>query len=186
MGSNTTEALEMQNWVESRQLTMRLDYRPGRLQPLIMKDLVADGYVGKVLSANLKISIDGMGGVGDKASAYLYDRKTGGSLFTIVGGHNLDAFTYMLGEFKELSAVTAQQFPEVELVDIQKVIEKTTDDQILITGKLDNDAVANVHIQGESNTKPGLLSKFLETRAPSYSMLRLPFSSARISCGGRL
>ncbi|RKD75966.1 putative dehydrogenase [Sinobaca qinghaiensis] len=157
LGSNTTEALEMQDWVESRQLNNAIGLQ-ARQAPAVnyVKDLVADGYVGKVLSANLKISIDGMGGVGDKASAYLYDRKTGGNLFTIVGGHNLDAFTYMLGEFKELSAVTAQQFPEVELVDIQKVMEKTTDDQILITGKLDNDAVANVHIQGGVKHQTGL------------------------------
>ncbi|MNP33258.1 hypothetical protein D3C76_1264840 [compost metagenome] len=77
-------------------------------------------------------------------------------MLTIVGGHNLDAFTYMLGDFTELSAVTAQQFPEVELVDIHKVITKTTDDQILITGKLTNGVAANVHIQGGVKHQTGL------------------------------
>lgn len=77
-------------------------------------------------------------------------------MLTIVGGHNLDAFTYMLGDFTELSATTAQQFPEVELVDIQKVIKKTTDDQIMITGKLTNGAAASVHIQGGVKHQTGL------------------------------
>lgn len=108
------------------------------------------------MSANLKISIDGMGRVADKATAYLFDRKIGGNLLTIVGGYNLDAFTYTLGEFKELSAVTAHQFPEAELVDIKEVIEKTTDDQILITGKLTNGAAASVHIQGGVKRQTGL------------------------------
>ncbi|AOZ93059.1 Gfo/Idh/MocA family protein [Paenibacillus crassostreae] len=157
LGSNTTEALEMQEWVTSRQLPNAIGLQ-ARQAPAInyVKDLLAEGYVGKVLSAHLKISIDGMGGVADKATAYLFDRKIGGNLLTIVGGHNLDAFTYMLGEFKELSAVTVQQFPEVELVDIQKVIEKTTDDQILISGKLTNGAAASVHIQGGVKHQTGL------------------------------
>ncbi|WP_340017223.1 Gfo/Idh/MocA family oxidoreductase [Paenibacillus sp. FSL K6-1318] len=149
LGSNTEEALEMKDWVSSAQLPNAIGLQ-ARQAPAIqyVKDLLAEGYVGKVLSANLKISIDGMGGVGDKSTAYLFDRKVGGNLLTIVGGHNLDAFTYMLGDFTELSANTAQQFPEVELVDIQKVIKKTTDDQIMITGKLTNGAAASVHIQG--------------------------------------
>jgi predicted dehydrogenase len=157
LGSNTIEGLEMQEWVESRQLPNAIGLQ-ARQDPAInyVKDLLAEGYVGKLLSANLKISIDGMGGVADKATAYLFDREIGGNLLTIVGGHNLDTFSYMLGEFKELSAVTAQQFPEVELVDIQKVIEKTTDDQILITGKLTNGTAASVHIQGGVKHQTGL------------------------------
>lgn len=157
LGSNTTEAIEMQEWAKSQQLPNAIGLQ-ARQAPAInyVKDLLAEGYVGKILSANLKISIDGMGGLADKATSYLFDRKVGGNLLTIVGGHNLDAFTYMLGDFKEISAVTAQQFPEVKLLDIQKVIEKTTDDQILIAGKLSNDATASVHIQGGVKHQTGL------------------------------
>jgi len=157
LGSNVAETLEMQEWVASNQVPNAIGLQ-ARQAPAInyVKDLLAEGYVGKLLSANLKISIEGMGGVADKASAYLFDRKIGGNLLTIVGGHNLDAFTYMLGDFKELSAVTAQQFPEVELVDLQKFIEKTTDDQILISGKLTNDAAVSIHIQGGVKHQTGL------------------------------
>ena len=157
LGSNTGEALEMQEWAASGHLPNAVGLQ-ARQAPAInyVKDLLVEGYVGKVLSANLKISLDGMGGVADKATAYLFDRKIGGNLLTIVGGHNLDAFTYMLGDFTELSAVTAQQFPEVELVDIHKVIKKTTDDQILITGKLTNGAAASIHIQGGVKHQTGL------------------------------
>lgn len=157
LGSNTAEALEMQEWVNSRQLPNAIGLQ-ARQAPAInyVKDLLAEGYVGKVLSANLKLSMDGFGDKADQASAYLFDREAGGNLLTIVGGHNLDAFTYMLGDFKELSAVTAQQFPEVELVDVQKVIKKTTDDQLLITGKLTNDAAASIHIQGGVKHQSGL------------------------------
>lgn len=158
LGSNTAEALEMQEWVASAQMPNAIGLQ-ARQAPAIqyVKDLLEKGYVGRVLSAHLKISIEGMGGVGDKSTAYLFDRQIGGNLLTIVGGHNLDAFTYMLGDFTELSALTAQQFPEVELADIQKVIKKTTDDQILIAGKLSSGAAASVHIQGGVKHQTGLM-----------------------------
>lgn len=157
LGSSTAEALDMQQWVESHQLPNAIGLQ-ARQAPAVhyIKDLLAEGYVGKVLSANLKVFIDGMGGVADKSTAYLFDRKIGGNLFTIVGGHNIDAFTYMLGNFRELSATAAQQFPEVELTDIGKVIPKTTDDQILVTGKLTSGAAASIHIQGGVRHQTGL------------------------------
>lgn len=149
LGSTTEEAIEMQEWVATHHIPTAIGLQ-ARQAPAInyVRDLIAEGYVGKVLSAQLRVSMQGMGAKADKSTAYLFDRTSGGNLLTIVGGHNIDAFTYMLGDFAELSATTVQQFAEVQLEDIQKVIEKTTDDQILVTGKLTNGAAASIHIQG--------------------------------------
>src|SRR5690625_2268815 len=157
LGSNTAEALEMQEWVDSKNIPNAIVLQSRQTPSLnYVKDLLEEGYVGNVLSANLKISIDGMGEIVDKANAYLFDRKIGGNMFTIVGGHNIDAFTYMLGDFKELSAVMAQQYKQGKLIETQEVIEKSTDDQILISGKLTNDATASIHIQGGVKHQTGL------------------------------
>lgn len=157
LGSTTEEAIEMQQWVEEHQIPTAIGLQ-ARQAPAIkyVKELLKEGYVGKVLSAQLKVSMQGMGGKADKSTAYLFDRTYGGNLLTIVGGHNIDAFTYMVGDFAELSATTAQQYAEVELEDIQKVIEKTTDDQILVTGKLTNGAAASIHIQGGVKHQTGV------------------------------
>lgn len=157
LGSNTDEALQMQEWVDSKNIPNAVGLQSRQTPSLnYVKDLLAEGYVGKVLSANLRISIDGMGEIVDKANKYLFDRKVGGNLFTIVGGHNIDAFTYMLGDFKELSAVMMQQYKQGKLIETKEVIEKTTDDQILISGKLTNDAAASIHIQGGVKHQTGL------------------------------
>ncbi|MFD1990478.1 Gfo/Idh/MocA family protein [Paenibacillus nicotianae] len=157
LGSTTEEAIEMQQWVEEHQIPTAIGLQ-ARQAPAIkyVKELLKEGYVGKVLSAQLKVSMQGMGGKADKSTAYLFDHTYGGNLLTIVGGHNIDAFTYMVGDFAELSATTAQQYAEVELEDIQKVIEKTTDDQILVTGKLTNGAAASIHIQGGVKHQTGV------------------------------
>lgn len=157
LGSTTEEAIEMQQWVEEHQIPTAIGLQ-ARQAPAIkyVKDLLKGGYIGKVLSAQLKVSMKGMGGKADKSTAYLFDHTYGGNLLTIVGGHNIDAFTYMVGDFAELSATTAQQYAEVELEDIQKVIQKTTDDQILVTGKLTNGAAASIHIQGGVKHQTGV------------------------------
>ncbi|MGC5772821.1 hypothetical protein [Paenibacillus pabuli] len=59
----------MQKWVASGQLANAIGSQ-ARQAPAIndVKDLLADGDVGKVLSANQRVFIDGMGGVGDKST----------------------------------------------------------------------------------------------------------------------
>lgn len=157
LGSNTAEALEMQNWVTEGGIPNAIGLQ-ARQAPAVnyVKDLLKQGYVGKLLSAKLNLSIEGMGGESDKANSYLFDREVGGNLLTIVTGHNLDAFAYMVGDFKELSAVTAQQYAEVNITDTNEKMRKTTDDQILINGLLENGAAAQVHVQGGVKHGTGL------------------------------
>ncbi|CAM3542673.1 MULTISPECIES: Gfo/Idh/MocA family protein [Saccharibacillus] len=157
LGSNTAEALEMRQWVTESGIPNAIGLQ-ARQAPAVnyVKDLLKQGFFGKVLSAKLNLSIEGMGGESDKANSYLFDREVGGNLLTIVTGHNLDAFTYMLGDFKELSAVTAQQFAEVRITDTNERMTKTTDDQILINGLLESGAAAQVHVQGGVKHGTGL------------------------------
>jgi len=149
LGSNTAQAMEMQQWTESNNVRNTVGLQ-ARQAPEInyVKDLLADGFIGKVLSVNMKIYTDMMGGVGYKVGAYLFDKKIGGTLLTILGGHGLDALTYMLGDFKEFSSTMERHYKQAKIIDTDEIIEKTADDQIMITGKLASGATANVHIQG--------------------------------------
>jgi predicted dehydrogenase len=149
LGSNTAQAMEMQQWTESNHVRNTVGLQ-ARQAPEInyVKDLIADGFIGKVLSVNMKIYTDMMGGVGYKVGAYLFDKKIGGTLLTILGGHGLDALTYMLGDFKEFSSTMERHYKQAKIIDTDEIIEKTADDQIMITGKLASGATANVHIQG--------------------------------------
>jgi predicted dehydrogenase len=149
LGSNTAQAMEMQQWTESNHVRNTVGLQ-ARQAPEInyVKDLIADGFIGKVLSVNMKIYTDMMGGVGYKVGAYLFDKKIGGTLLSILGGHGLDALTYMLGDFKEFSSTMERHYKQAKIIDTDEIIEKTADDQIMITGKLASGATANVHIQG--------------------------------------
>jgi predicted dehydrogenase len=157
LGSNTAQAIEMQQWAESNNVRNTVGLQ-ARQAPEInyIKDLIADGFIGKVLSANMKVYTDMMGGVGFKVGAYLFDKNIGGTLLSILGGHSLDALTYILGDFKELSSTIEKHYKQAKLIDTDEIIEKTADDQILISGKLASGATASVHIQGGVKHQSGV------------------------------
>ena len=73
LGSNTAQAMEMQQWTESNHVRNTVGLQ-ARQAPEInyVKNLIADGFIGKVLSVNMKIYTDMMGGVGYKVGAYLF------------------------------------------------------------------------------------------------------------------
>ena len=74
-----------------------------------VRDLVAEGYVGKVLSCTMIIATPAWGTEFTNDWAYMADRSNGNTLMSSPGGHSLDALCFCLGEFKELSSVVANQ-----------------------------------------------------------------------------
>jgi len=81
----------------------------GQMSPAICyaRDLIADGYVGRVLSATMIGCAPNWGPTIDRA--YQADRANGANLLTITGGHTIDALCYCLGEFRELAAFVVSQ-----------------------------------------------------------------------------
>jgi predicted dehydrogenase len=112
------------------------------------RDLIAEGYIGKVLSCTMIASSANWGNEFSRSRAYLADRSTGATLMTIPGGHSIDALCFCLGEFKEVSAVVATQRQRIKIVETGETIPMTSPDQVLVSGVLENGAVASVHIKG--------------------------------------
>src|SRR5260370_18658335 len=121
------------------------------------RDLVAEGYVGKVLSCTMIASTPNWGTEFTRSRAYLADRSTGATLMTIPGGHSIDALCFCLGEFKEVSSVVATQHPRVKIVETGETIQMTSPDQVLLSGVLQSGAVASVHVKGGTANGTGFL-----------------------------
>src|SRR5438046_4074251 len=71
-----------------------------------VRQLLRDGYVGEVLSTTM-IGLSVTGDVIVQPNVYMLDRANGANLLTVPLGHSLDTLTHVLGEFAELSAVSA-------------------------------------------------------------------------------
>src|SRR6267143_1586811 len=122
-----------------------------------LRDLVAEGYVGKVLSCTMIVSTPTWGTEFTHDWAYMADRSIGNTLLTSLGGHSIDALCFCLGELKELSSVVANQRQRVKIVETGEAIQMTSPDQVLLSGVLQSGAVASVHLKGGTANGTGFL-----------------------------
>jgi predicted dehydrogenase len=113
-----------------------------------LKDLVADGYVGRVSGVTMVTTTTTWGGTTDRASTYLYDRANGATLLSIPGGHSLDALCHCLGEFREVSAAVAGQRSEAVVADTGERVPMNAPDQVAVHGFLHGGAVVSFHARG--------------------------------------
>lgn len=157
LGLNTSQAIEMNNLASARKVHHTVGLQ-ARQSPEVnfVKDLVAEGYIGKVLSCHMKVFTTAKGGTTNEASKYLLNDSNGANLLTINAGHSIDALCYALGDFKELSSTIAKQIRQAKVQETGQIIEKTTADQILINGTLISGATASIHVQGGVSYRAGI------------------------------
>ncbi|WP_216892277.1 Gfo/Idh/MocA family protein [Nocardia alni] len=113
-----------------------------------LRDLVAEGYVGEVLSTTLIGSGGSWGAAVRGRDAYTLDASNGATMLTIPFGHTIDALTMVLGEFDEVAATTATRRQRVTNSDTGETVSMTAKDQIAVSGVLTGGAVASVHFRG--------------------------------------
>src|SRR6266849_2712652 len=150
LGRNTDEAVRMLDAAERAGVRHAVGLQ-GQVSPAInyVKDLVAEGYVGRVLSATLIGCAPNWGAAIDRA--YQADRANGANLMTITGGHQIDALCYCLGEFRELAAFAVSQRDRIFCEESGGLIPKTSPDQLVVNGVTGNGAVVSFQIRGGMN-----------------------------------
>ncbi len=151
LGRNTDEAVRMLDAAERRGVRHAVGLQ-GQMSPAInyAKDLIADGYVGRVLTATMIGCAGNWGGSIDRA--YQADRANGANLMTITGGHQIDALCHCLGEFRELTAFAVSQRDRIPLEATGQLVAKDTPDQLvvngIVSGKNAEGAVVSFQIRG--------------------------------------
>src|SRR3989440_12360340 len=120
----------------------------GRQAPAIgfVGELLSDGYVGEVLSTTM-VGVSVPGGSVVQPNAYMLDKANGANALTIAVGHSLDTLNYVLGEFADLSAVSALRRPLMTIEATGEQIVKTAADQIALIGTLTSGVTASIHIR---------------------------------------
>ncbi|PBC35339.1 oxidoreductase [Rhodococcus sp. ACS1] len=114
-----------------------------------LRDLVADGYVGRVLSTTLTASGISWGDQTLPGKTYLLDRNEGASMLTIPAAHTLDALQFVLGDFESIQATTAIRRRQVRMGNNPGELHtKTVADQVVVQGLVGDGAVAVTHFRG--------------------------------------
>jgi predicted dehydrogenase len=149
LAMDLAEAEELAAFASERGLRTAVGLQ-GRSAPAVrhLRDRVAEGYVGDVLSTTLVASAGAWGETFLPREPFLLDRDSGNTMLSVAVGHMADSLSVCLGEFAELSAVMANRRPQARNADSGELVTMTTDDQIAVSGVLESGAVASLHFRG--------------------------------------
>ena len=158
LGNGLAEAREMADLAETKGVVAAIGTQM-RVAPEVeyLRQLIADGYVGEVLSSTLIGSGGQWGAETDAAHAYLYDRDNGATLLSIPLGHTLAGVREVLGGFGDLSARMLNRRKTVHVTDTDETRPVTTHDQVLVHGALESGAAFSIHYRGGMSRGTNLL-----------------------------
>lgn len=122
-----------------------------------LKKLVADGFVGKVLSTTLVGSGLNWSNETINEYYYLFEKKNGATMLEIPLAHTLVGLSEVLGKIGNVKANMFSNFTEVKIADTNEVKPKSAEDQILIHGQLESGAALSVHYRGGATKGTNLL-----------------------------
>ena len=155
LGANSSQSQEMADLAKAKGVMTMVGLQ-SRYAPSFqyLRQLVSQGYLGRMVSANMTMFLPGITRARTTQSAWNAEKEAGAHALNIATGHALDVFLWSLGELKEVQSIVATQISEWKVSDISaitmtvsdKKIPVTSPDNVLLVGKLENDALASVHI----------------------------------------
>lgn len=136
LGANLAEAEEMAGYAREHGLRTAVGLQ-GRSDPTVRyaADLIAQGFLGEVLTANLSVMTQA---AWERGSGRVWQRvrANGANTLTIAGGHGIDAMCAVLGEFATLSARTVTRITEWRDTDTNETVPVDSPDSISVSGVL--------------------------------------------------
>jgi predicted dehydrogenase len=151
LGNGLAEAEELAALAKAKGVLGVVGTR-ARVAPEIqyLRQLIADNFIGEVLSTALVARGGGWGGVvpDKKNGAYLLDKASGATMLTIPVGHTLAGLTEVLGAFAQLSSVLATRRKTAVVAGTGETLTVTAADQVLVSGVLASGAPISVHYLG--------------------------------------
>ncbi|WP_077798635.1 Gfo/Idh/MocA family protein [Streptomyces sp. JHA26] len=149
LGNGLAEAEDMARLARDRSVPTAVGLQ-ARSHPVLahMRDLVADGYVGEVLSTTVVGSGGAWGATVGPGDHYVLDAANGATLLTVPFGHALDGLASVLGEPEELRIHLASRRTSAVDTESGRPVPMTAADQVVASGRLPGGAVVTFHYRG--------------------------------------
>ena len=145
LGANLAEAEDMAGLAGRRSLKTIIGLQ-ARSDPAILyaRDLIQQGYIGDVLTANLNTVAQAQLQRGP-GRIWQGVRANGANVLTITGGHAIDALCAVLGEFAEVSARVTTRIPEWRTLD-DKPVPVDSPDSINVVGRMVSGTEVSINV----------------------------------------
>src|SRR5437762_7373567 len=126
-----------------------------RSDPTILyaRDLIKEGHIGEVLTANLSTVAQAQRQRGP-GRIWQGVRANGANVLTITGGHAIDALCAVLGEFAEVSARVSTRIPEWRTLEGAPV-PVDSPDSINVIGRMVSGAEVSVNVAAVPSNPAG-------------------------------
>jgi predicted dehydrogenase len=149
LGNGLAEAVELARLAKDKKLPAVVGTQAvASPEVQYVRKLVADGYVGEVLSATYIGAGIAWGGVLPPGEVYALDSKNGATLLSINGGHALSAVQSVLGRIEVVGAVLSQRRQTVRMVETGEMIPMKTPDQLVLGAVLHSGAPLSFQFRG--------------------------------------
>lgn len=146
LGQTTAQAKEMADKARAKRVQTMVGLQ-ARVSPTILylRELIAQGYVGEVMSCHVSLLREG---VLERASDRVWqrDNSLGAHTLTIAASHSIDAMRFVMGEFSQVAAIVSTQVKQWLVTDTRQMVDVTSPDNVLINGRMTNGAVASIHV----------------------------------------
>src|SRR5580765_1644072 len=154
LGANLAEAEEMAGLAGRRSVKTIVGLQ-ARSDPTILyaADLVKQGYVGEVLTANLSTVAQAQLQRGP-GRIWQGVRANGANTLTIAGGHAIDALCAVIGEFAEVSARVSTRIAEWKTLE-GKPVPVDAPDSINVIGRMVSGAEVSVNVAAVPSNPSG-------------------------------
>ncbi|MGW6025310.1 Gfo/Idh/MocA family protein [Streptomyces sp. NPDC055099] len=148
LARNLSEAEALEGFARERRLRTVVGLQGGLHPPILfLRDLIAQGVIGKPLSTSIRAHLadDMWGGRYDPPVEYMAHAKHGATLLSIMLGHGLEPLARVLGTFESLSAVVANQRGDGVRLSDGASLPKDAPDEIVVAGVLEGGIVTSLH-----------------------------------------
>jgi predicted dehydrogenase len=146
LGADTAQAQDMAALAGTKGICTAVGLQ-ARCDPTLryVHDLVAEGYVGEVLSVTMAMISPG---APERARSKMWERTLAGgvSALTIRGMHSMEALSLCVGELAEVSCRIATRIKQWRVVETGESVDVEVPDDVIVAGTLQNGATASAHV----------------------------------------
>lgn len=146
LGKTTKEAIELLELAKDMGVTTATGLQ-ARVNPTLihMKNLISEGYIGRVMSIQVSLMRDGILSRPSNRS-WQRDEGLGANTLTIANGHTIDAMRFVVGDLCRLSAMISTQADKWFETDTNELVNVSSPDNVIINGLLYSGAVVSSQV----------------------------------------